>query len=261
MVQDSQIKPVTKVRVALPEAKITLITGSQRSGKSTTGIAYAIDDYYRNMTALVTPNGEYVKARALNNEEKSLLKSRGILYNVFNPVVAYSNDGKSSNIVYIPKGWAVASPVRIFANFHLYGVPFVYTDLAMLLQYLNDDLLKDAWLLSDESVMTSARNSTTKAGKLMQTFGATIGKRNLHFCLMTQYNRMAAQEFRIFATSRIDCTYDKKSHYIACDIDKNGEPKHSVSFWACSYWRFFDTNELIRVPQKRIDDAVASVSD
>ena len=254
MVQDKLLQPVT-------EAKITLITGSQRSGKSTTGIAYAIDDYYKNLNALVTPNGEYIKARALNKDEKDLLKSKGIIYNVFNPVVVYSEDGKSSKIAYIPKGWAVSSSVRIFANFHLYGVPFVYTDLAMLLQYLNDDLLKNAWLLSDESVMTSARNSTTKAGKLMQTFGATIGKRNLHFCLMTQYNRMAAQEFRIFATSRIDCTYNKNTHYITCDIDKNGEPKHTVDFWACAYWRFFDTNELIRVPQKRIDDAVMSVRD
>jgi hypothetical protein len=243
------------------EAKITLITGSQRSGKSTTGIAYAIDDYYKNLNYIVSPTGERVKARSLNQEEKSLLKNRGVSYNMFNPIVALSDDEKQSKIIYIPKGWAVASSVRIFANFHLYGIPFVYTDLAMLIQYLNGDLLKDAWMLSDESVMTSARNSMTKAGKIMQSFGATIGKRNLHFCQMSQYSGMIAQEYKIFATTRIDCTYDKHTHYVTCDIDKNGEPKQSVSFWAPTYWRFFDTNELIKVPQKRIDDATASVID
>lgn len=240
-------------------ADIRLIMGEQRSGKTETMVAFAKDDSYDQLNGIISPDGKTLKARTFNKQEYELYKDEyGVILNRFSHVRVFSGD--ESKIVKIPPGYKVLSPVRIFSNLHLYGLRYAYITLADIVQYLNSDLFSNAWILSDESVMTDARNSMTHAGFIVATLGATIGKRNLHFCQTTQNYGMIEKRFRLFATMKVLCTYEASTRTINLEIKKRGEPVQSVSYWAPLYWENFDTNELIKVPEKKLARAYESVA-
>ena len=240
-------------------ADIRLINGEQRSGKSTTGVAFAADDYYDHLEAIVSPSGEFIKAKVLSKEDKLYLRKCGVAPNIFKYVRVFSDDGVQSKIIKIPQGFLVKSPVKIFANFHLYGLWYAYISLVDIIQYINTTLFHNSWVLSDESVMNDARNSMEIAGKLSVALGATIGKRNIHMCLMVQYNEMIERRYRLFHTMRALCSYDATAKVITCDMKKRGEPAFSYDYWEPNYRRFFDTNELVPVPQYKIDRTLAKM--
>jgi len=234
-------------------ADVRIVNGDQRQGKSTTDVAFAVDDAFKQLIGLRTPTGKILKARWVNRQERD-----GLVGSPFNYAVVFGATGESK-IVQIPPDWTIETPVKIFANFHLYGVPFVYISLADIIQYTNTDLFNNSWILSDESVMTDARNSMELAGKIMAQFGATIGKRNAHMCLSTQYNEQLERRYRLFHTMRVLCTYDAKTKMITCDMKKRGEPSYSYDYYAPLYWPFFKSDELIPVPQEKIDRALAKI--
>ena len=64
---------------------------------------------------------------------------------------------------------------------------------------------------------------------------------------------------RQFATTRIECSYEKARQLITCEINKAGETPKSVTYKASYYWRFYNTNEIIPIPQEKIDKALAKI--
>lgn len=234
-------------------ADVRIINGDQRQGKSTTDVAFAVDDSFTQLKGLRRADGKSLPARWVNKEERS-----GLTGSPFRYAVIFGATGESK-IVEIPIDWTIVTPVKIFANFHLYGVPYVYISLADIIQYINTDLFNNSWILSDESVMTDARNSMDAAGKIMAAFGATIGKRNAHMCLSTQYNEQIERRYRLFHTMRVLCSYEKSTKMITCDMKKRGEPSFSYDYYAPNYWPFFKSEELIPVPQEKIDRALAKM--
>lgn len=246
-------------------ADVRIATGDQRSGKSNTITALSIGDYYTKLDGIISPSGQIIKAKSIdksvNPNDYNLLKKCGLSPNKLKYVRVYSPDGKQSKLIKIPQGYLVKSPVHIFANYHLFGVRFSYISIDDVVQNMNTELFNDAWILSDESAMTDARNSMDKAGKLMAQFGATIGKRNAKFCLAAQYNEMAERRFRLFATTRITCSFDEETKFITLDIKKKGEPAYTIDYYAPLYWKFFKTQEIIAVPQHKIDRALGNFGD
>jgi hypothetical protein len=238
-------------------ADIRLITGDQGSGKSCTEVAFAVGDYYDKLTGIVSPTGEVIKAQCIDKKDKLILRQAGLTPNKFNYVRVFSDNGRDSKLIHFPKNFMAVSQIKIFANFHLYGIVFSYITLADLIQYVNTELFNDAWILSDESVMTDARNSMETAGKLVAALGATIRKRDAHLCIGAQYNEMVERRFRLFKTTTVECTYDEDSKYITLEITKRGEQPFTTDYWSPNYWRFYNTKELIPVPQQKIDKVLA----
>ncbi len=239
-------------------AKIDLYTGDQRQGKSTAAVGRAVDDYFDHITGIVSPNGEIIKALPLSKEDKELLKKAGVYPNKLKYCHIVSDDGTKSKIIKIPHDYIVLSPVHIFANFHMYGVKYSLISLVDIVTYMNSDVFNDSWILLDESGAASARRSMESLPKLVAEFSATIGKRHAHLSVMAQFNRMVEVYIRMFATTRITCSYDEQTQYVNCDVVRRGE-KFSFDFWAPNYWPFFDTTEIIETPQFRIDRALAGV--
>lgn len=254
------IVEATKQPEPPPYADVRLILGDQRSGKSCTGVAYAKDDYYDQLVGLVSPAGQVLKAKSLDVGDKEYLEECGIFPDVFKYVRAFTADAKKSKIIAIPQGWTVLSPVRIFANFHMFGLKYAFITLADMLQYVNSDLFINAWLLSDESAFTDPRNSMTGVGKIIAFFGATVGKRNIHFCQMTQYNNMIEVRFRQFATTRVLCTYEERTKMITVEINERGKPRRSASYYAPRYWANFDTTERQKVSELQIARAMETIA-
>lgn len=240
-------------------ADIRLITGSQRNGKSNSLVAFPLEDYIDHLTAIMSPSGNKIKAKTINANDKSILKQCGLRPNKLDYVRVFSNDDKQSKLIKIPRDYMVLSPVHIFANFHLYGVRFSYIGITDIIENINTQLFDDSWILADESVLTDARNSMESMGKLVAMFSATIGKRNAKLCVAAQYHEMVERRIRLFATTTVTCSYDKDTKFITCDIKSPNEPEFSVDYYAPLYWRFFNTKELIQIPQEKIDRALARI--
>lgn len=251
---------ITESNTPQDYADIRLILGEQRSGKSTIGVGFAKDDYYDQLNGIMSPSGNIIKAQSLTSDDKHLLREQGIINEPFKLVKIFSDDGKHNKIIRIPPNYLVLSSVKIFANFHIFGMKASYISLADIIQYINTPLMTNCWILSDESVMTDARNSMTGAGIIAATLGAQIGKRNIHMCLMSQYLEMVERRYRLFKTMTVQCSYDPDTRYIECDIKRRNEPAFSVSVFAPLYWMNFDTNELIKVPEKKVARAYSSVT-
>ncbi len=242
-------------------ADIRLITGEQGGGKSTTSVALPIGVYHDNLTGLRFTSGEVVKALPLTQADKALLQKAKLSspYKLRYARVV-SPDGAETKLVKIPPECMRLSATRIFANFTLYGVEYVPIHAADIIEYMNTDLFQDAWILLDESVDTDSRNSMDSVGKLMAIFGATIRKRCAHLLLSLQYKRMIEHRFRLFATTTIICSYDEITQYITVDIKRRSEPAFSTSYWQPTYRPFFDTHEIVKAPQYKIDNALAKIN-
>lgn len=238
-------------------ADIRLITGEQGSGKSNTLTAFPVDDYYGKLTGIMSLSGNVIKAKAINNDDKKFLRQNGITPNKLKYVRIFSDDEKQSKIIKIPDDYIVVSPVHIFSNFPLFGIRYALITIEEVIQYINTELFNDAWILYDESVMTDARNSMEGVGKLMAFFGGQIRKRRAKFCLAAQYNEMIERRYRLFATTRITCSYDEYSQYITLEIKKRNEPAFTIGYYATNYWWYFKTDKLVEIPQVKIDNTLA----
>jgi hypothetical protein len=243
----------------MTEADIRGIFGDQRKGKSCLGVAFAVDDAIDKMVG-IRFNGQYYKAQCLNDEELLALERNGI--QAYKPTHCriFSKDGRSK-IIEMPKGAIIDTPVRIFANFHLYGIPYVYMDGMLLITYINTDLITNGWILMDESTMNDARDSMTREGKITAKFGAQAAKRGLHLCTIAQYYEQIERRYRLFKTTTIECIeYDKETHYITCNVKEKGEEQQQTEFYSPPYWRYYNTNEIIGVPQHQVDDAATKMN-
>jgi len=239
-------------------ADIRIILGDQRNGKSTIATGFAIDDYIAHMENIISPDGDWIKAKCLTRDELDWLWKKGIkAYPVTHCRIFR---GGESKIIEIPPKFMVDSQVKIFANYTLYGVYYVPLDMYTLIDNINGDLIKDAYVLMDESAMTDARDSMTTEGKMTAKFGAQVGKRHLHFCNISQNWAIVESRYRAFKTTSIWCTYDKEAHIIECDIQQKGEDSYSEELYAPPYWRFFDSSEIVKVPQHRVDAALARIN-
>ena len=167
---------------------------------------------------------------------------------------------KDGDVRLVPEGYEIVSPIKIFANYHLYGVKYAYTTLTRIIEYLNSDVITEGWMLVDESYMTDARNSMTNVGKIIAMFGASIRKRKLHFVLMSQFESQLEKRYRAYATTRVLCQYNEKTKIITLDIKEKGLRKKTVSYYAPQYWRYYKTDEIIQIPESKVARALEAAS-
>jgi len=253
------------LRTPMEYADIRLYFGDQRQGKSITAVASVIDDYYQHLTHVVSPDGEFVKAHALNETEQAYLEApiedggMGIKYNHLRHMRIFNDEGTKSKIVKVPSNYVVLSPVKVFANFHFYGIRFVYTDLENLISYINTPLMTAGWVVLDESVLTDRRDTSTLVGKFMVWFGAQCGKRHLRMIIASQYANMIQSRFHLFATTRAECSYDPDTSIVTLSVNKTSPIMSSTDYVSAPYRRFFNTNEIVPIPQHKINRAMETV--
>ncbi len=231
-------------------AKITLIISDQGGGKSTILTARAVDDTFAHATSVKLPNGIVVPvAPALNEKGK--------------PIIGYVEvhfPNKAPYIAKVPSGaGVVAESVRVFANYHLYGVrSFYLKDLAVILGHINDDLFLDAWLLIDEGYISGdARNSMSVLNQIITEFGMQMRKRRVRFMIAYPLAKMADLRYRLVRTEYITCSYNEATLEVTAEIKRSGEKRKSVTFYAPTYWQYFDTEERFKIPQSRVDKVLA----
>ena len=105
-------------------ADMKLILGDQGSGKTCTGVALAKDDYYEQLNGIQSSSGNIIKSKCLSLEDRLYLEKCGVYPNIFKHVRVFSDDSKESKIIKIPNDYRVLSSVKIFSNFHLFGLKY-----------------------------------------------------------------------------------------------------------------------------------------
>lgn len=245
-------------------ADVRKITGAQGSGKSTVAVAFGVEDHYRHLNGLQFPNGEILPAisvdKSVNLKDYLILKKSKIYPNILKYVRLYSPDGRRSKLIQIPKGCRVVSPIKIFSNFTFYGIEYVPITLFNVVENINSELFNDAWVMFDESVETDARRSMMVLEREATAFYASVRKRRAHFCAMSQTIEQLERRIRLFATWTVLCSYDEELRRVYCEMTIRGQKKRYLDFYAPRYWPFFDTQEIVKVPQYRVDRTLASVT-
>ncbi len=150
---------------------------------------------------------------------------------------------------------------KVFANFHLYGIKYVYTDLSTIVEYLNSKLITEGYVIIDESYIgVDARRGMSLLTQVLTWFGSQIRKRGLNLILIAQHGRMIDSRFRLFMTEHILCSYNEKTRMITLTIIERGKrrPKRTVSYYAPQYWKYYNTNELPEIPEGLLAKALIS---
>lgn len=166
--------------------------------------------------------------------------------------------GKTNTLVgFIVDRYRKDPNIKIFTNFHLYGVKYVYCTLADIIEWINSGVIQDGILGIDEAYIAGeARRGSSLMNVLFTQFAQQMRKRNIELFILVQHGRFIDWRFRWIATREITCRYDERTqriHLIIKDIRKNKEK--TVSYDARQYWPHFNTNEIPQMPQKIIQKA------
>lgn len=246
-------------------ADTRLFFGDQGQGKSITTVACVIDDVYNYITHVVSPQGEIIKANALNESEQLFLEAPqskgglGIRYSHLKHIRIFNDDGTKSKIVAIPPTFIVLSPVKVFTNRTFYGIRYMPFDIAQFIQYINTTLMTNGWVVLSESVLLGRKDTMSYVGRFMEWFGAECRKRHLRMAVDMQYRKMLASIFHLYATTNVECSYDPETTIVALDVNDSSPTMNSTQYVSYPYRRFFNTDELMNIPQYRIDRAMEGI--
>ena len=216
------------------EAHVTIIEGSQRSGKTNTAVGRIVDSYFKDCIKIFCENVLKIKCEVKAYDRK-------------NRVAKIKHDGKVK-LLRIPKEYDLHSPMRIFANLHLFGLPYVFIpSFRHCLHWLKLGIIRDGWLLLDEAHLgINARAGMTGLGQELEKQSFQYGKMQLDVIITTHMARMIDWAIRTIPTERISCTFDPKTRKVTYTTKKKGEHgSREISYDATQYWRNYWTNEKI----------------
>ena len=248
---------IEEERQPFTSAKITLIVAEQGGGKSTLLTARVVDDTFDKLTSVCLFMGKNddgtdkwidVPASPVRNEKNKAL-------------IGYANiylPNREPKVVQLPtNACAVADKVKIFANYHLYGIRYYHCDLATILENINTELLMDAWVNLDEGYIgADNRNSMTMLNQILTQFEFQLRKRRVHLQIAYPLKRMAELRIKMARTEYIECTYDEKHYEVIADVKKDKERKKTVRVGASLYFPYYDTEERFKLPESRINRAI-----
>ena len=226
---------VAQTKAPFASARITLIDGEQGNGKSVTGVARIVDAYYADAV------GIYCRERlGISCEVKAYYRK--------NRVAKIKHNGELK-LIQIPSNYKLYSPMQIFTNFHLYGIPHVYLQtFHQVLEGLQSGLINGGKLVVDEYYMGgNAREGMSQLGRALVKQSMQYRKMQLEVIIITPLAKLIDWTARMINTERITCTsYNERTRHVTLEIKKKGEPgSREISYDASPYFCNFWTNERI----------------
>jgi hypothetical protein len=226
------------------EAFCTLIEAQMGGGKTNTVTGLVSDDYVSNMYTIASPSGYNYPVKNCRIDATT------------GNIVA-KLDCEDNRSVYVPKDFETFSTTKIFANYHLYGVKYVYASFGEVLRFINTDIMKDSkWIIDEGWLGADARRGMSPLTILITQYAQLMRKLNIELFWLTQHARFLDWRVRYIAKRKILTKYNKDTHMIRLliqDLVKGTEKV--VSYYAPTYWRFYDTNEVPPMPTNLIKSA------
>ena len=230
-------------------APISLIEGDQGAGKSNYCVSEAVDVTFANATSIKLADGHEFKCS-------------GILNDGGYPIIGKVRVHLSTKdiIVKCPAGSVViADGVRIYANFHFYGIRAVYFTMAQILEHLNDGTIRYGYLYMDEHYKdANARENGNVVVKAITKLNNQMRKKHLYLSYITPFARQIDWQERASVRKRIYCSdYNEETHIITYDIQ---EKKHrgirTKTYDASVYFPYYFTDEHFAMGETAIGKAI-----
>lgn len=221
-------------QIPFSEPDVTLITGKQRSGKTMTAVARIKDAYDRDCVRIYCKEvlGIDVDAKGYDRKRRTAKIKR---------------NGKV-RIIHIPSTYQLHSPLKIFCNFHLLGIPFVYCpSFRFIIEGLKTELITDGYLVMDELYIgTYNRDSMGFTSKSLAKLSNQYAKGMLRVIMIAPIASQLTWEQRLAPNEVIETSYDKNTKQVTCHIKKKGiRGTKVVPYDATKYMGNYWTNERI----------------
>lgn len=227
------------------EAKTTLITGEQGSGKSVTAVARIIDAYDAKCVELWCEKYLKLKCKCKSYDRDTRIAK--IISNGIKKTIRIPDKYDIQAPMRVEK--YEDCPLRIFSIIHLYGVVYKFVpSYRHLIAWLKRGIIKDCWMLMDEyQVGGNARESMTSLGRELTKQNQQFRKGQMNVIMITPMDRLASWDARLVAREKITAQgYDKKTGMVTLEIRKKGVPgAKTVRYNSKYYQRFYWTGERI----------------
>lgn len=221
-------------------------------GKTNTVTGLIVDDLFAGITSIKAPS--WIDENNIIHEGKTY------------PCVAHSMDiqgmlvrlqCEDERIVRIPSDFQINTPVKIFANYHLYGIPYVYASFKEVLNFINTDMMINSkWVIDEGWLGAEARRGGSALSVLITEYAQLMRKMGIDLYWITQHARFLDWRIRYIAKRKILTKYNKETkmtRLLIQDLVKGTEKV--IHYYAPIYWRYYDTNEVPPMPQAMIQKA------
>lgn len=225
----------------MSKANVSIIEAQMGEGKTLTATGIMVDNYYANiygMRSNLTGKFYSIQPHKLD-------------------VVKLVEQGEKPRLIYIPNRFETFSSHKLFCNYHLYGVKYVYSNPATIVELLNTAVISSGDLVIDEGYITGeARRGMNTLNIIATWFAQQMRKRNINLYVIVQHGRFIDWRFRYIAKRKILTSYNDRTHWVRLliqNLNKGTERYHR--FFGPTYWKFYDTNELPEIPERMVEKA------
>lgn len=199
-----------------------------------------------------------------NWSSKGLLMSRKPF--TYSPVTLIEGEPRSGKtntaVARVVDAYKKDPETKIFANFTLYGVKYVQVQLVDILSLINSKILTDGYVLIDEAYTgLDARSSGAMLTQIITYLGMQAGKRAIRLIIIIQHGRMLEWRMRWLGEigEHIYCSYNEKNRMITLMIrSRKYKRPRELSYYAPPYWKYYDTEEIMPIPEAKIAKALAA---
>ena len=220
------------------QAEVTLIEAPQGGGKSVTATARSIvDPYFKDCARIYF--SEVLK-----------LDYTLISYNWQTRVAKMKTSYGEVKYIAIPKEYKLRSTLKIFCNYHLYGIPYVYCpSFRHILKWIKNGFIRDGILIIDEAYMgMNVREGMGRLGRELAKQNNQFRKMKLKVVLITPMGRLLDWTARLIPTEHITCEFNDATGEVTLNISKKEKGRKivkEVTYDSRPYRRFYWTNERI----------------
>ncbi len=229
-------------------AHVTFIEGEQGSGKTNVAAAKVVDATFANITSVKLSDGREVKATPTNPPR-------------IGKAIFYLPDRKPFVAKVPPNSCVVADSIKIYANFHFYGIRSWFMPLDTMIELLNAGIIRDGYLICDEHYIgANARRGMSNLVDTIEELGFQMRKKHINFMMLAPFKRLVGFRSRAIVTEHIMCNYDENKLEVTMTVKKKGDRKYRTMppFYAPQYWKYFNTDELIALPETQIGKAMSN---
>ena len=239
----------------------SLIEAPMGGGKTNTVQGLVTDDYVAGIYGIKSPEDKMYPCRPL--KIVSDFSSNGLVPGD----ILVQLECEDERIVKVPEDFETFSTTKIFANYHMYGIRYVYASfneiLTMMEAYNNrpveEHIMKDSkWVIDEGWLGAESRRGMSPLTIIITEYAQLMRKLNIELFWLTQHARFLDWRIRYIAKRKILTKMNKQTHVCRLLIQNLQEGKEKVvSYYAPTYWRYYDTNEVPPMPQNLIRKARA----
>ena len=240
---------VTKASTPLHYAPISLYEGDQGSGKSVTAVSEAVDAAFANVTSIKLAGGQVFKASPVLDEAG---------YPIIGKVRVHLPN--KNIIAKCPVGSCViADDIRIYANFHFYGIRAIYLTMAEILEHLNDSTIGFGYLYLDEHYMSgNAREALNPVVRAITKLSNQMRKKHIYLSYITPHARQLDWIERSAVRKHVFCqSFNPETNIVTYTVRETGvRGTRTKSYYAATYFPYYNTDEQIGMSEQQIGTAI-----